>query len=650
MTASGLGSRIGALLLIAILPGWQQRPTFRSGIEYVQLDVVVTGKDDRPVPGLTQNDFEIVERGKPQTIASFQAITIPAAHRTVVDTKAATPAIDVVSNVHSVAGRQWVLVIDDLHIIEQHLLHTKKVVQAFLESLPAEDQVAVVFVGRSDLSQDFSSDLGAQIRTVDRIKGSLGFAYDAADRGGASAVPRVADADRHSYGIATTDVLKNVVAALARSSYSRKAIVYYSEGITYPLVADLTADTMGYARDIIDRWHEALEAGRRAGVPIYSLDPRGIPDCTAVRGDCPLPREKIQNQQDHLRELAENTGARAFVNRPDPVAAVRELIDDNSIFYVLGYNPDPFERDGKFHSVEVKVKGRPDLKVRARAGYTAPRAGKATEGETKQSLDDALGAALPVAGLQLRAAAAPAAIGEKGMTTAVTLEVTYPDMAPGKFDDDLQFGIVALDHEGKIDAQMRGSYQYTATAIAGQIVSYTINQPIDLPAKPLTLRIALASSALDRVASIHLPVEVMNPTRDVLQIGAVVLGFAGSARQTAVPAGALKGLVLIQPTLVRTFAASDTLQIHAPLFWRGSDGASAIVALAIKRGDATVRGTRGNVAGTPANNRRISRGQTAAVTGAMSLKDLAAGQYALEIEARLTTGSVARRSVAFEIR
>src|SRR5262245_9583246 len=114
-----------------------QQPTFRSGVEYVQIDAVVTDKDDRPVTGLTQADFEIVERGKPQTIASFQFVSVPSTRRTVADVKTAAPTIDVASNAHSPAGRQWVLVIDDLHIIEQHLLHTKKVVQAFLESLPA---------------------------------------------------------------------------------------------------------------------------------------------------------------------------------------------------------------------------------------------------------------------------------------------------------------------------------------------------------------------------------------------------------------------------------------------------------------------------------------------------------------------------------
>ena len=195
-------------------------PTFRTGVEYVELDAVVTDKDDRPVGGLTKADFEIVERGRPQTIANFQFVSIPPAHRTVPDVKAAAPTIDVVSNAHAPLARQWVLVIDDLHIIEQHIIHTQRVVRAFLQSLPADDQVAIVFVGRSDLSQDFTSDLGAQLRTLGRLRDALGFAYDAANHGGGDAVPRIGEADRHRYGIATTDVLENI-AERSRSPATR---------------------------------------------------------------------------------------------------------------------------------------------------------------------------------------------------------------------------------------------------------------------------------------------------------------------------------------------------------------------------------------------------------------------------------------------
>jgi VWFA-related protein len=641
-----LSTGVACLAVVAQAP----QPTFRAGVEYVELDAVVTDTQDKPVKDLTKENFEVLERGRPQTLAGFQFVSIHPSRRTVPDVKTAAPSIDVVSNAHAPLGRQWVLVIDDLHIIEQHIVHTKKVVQEFLESLPADDQVAIVFVGRSDLSQDFTSDLGAQMRTVNRIRDALGFAYDAADRGGGSAVERVSAADRHKYGMGSIDVLNNVSKALTRSTYPRKALVYVSEGMTYP--DELPADPIvrSYVEDFLDGLHGSFDVARRAGVPVYTIDPRGAPDCTAVRGDCVEPPwPNIRNQWNHLRELADNTGGRAFVNRSDILQAVHDLVDDSNSFYLLGYYPEPLERDGKFHDVDVTIKGRTGLKVRARAGYTSPKPAKTTEADTRLTLDGVLSAALPVASLQLRATAAPIAVGEKGMVTAVTLEVTYPALADTKFDDTLLFGMIALDRDGKVKASMRGTYSYTATPNRSIDTSYTVNATIDLPSQPLTLRIGVASRALDRAASIHVPVEAINPSRDVLQIGAIVLGFAGPPRQAAVPPGAFKGLVPIQPSTSRAFVAADTLQLFAPCFWRTAD-ATALVTIAIRRGDQIVLTARADLPGEALNSRTVSRGKQAALNATLPLKSLAPGAYVLEVTGRLTSGSIARRSVAFEIK
>jgi hypothetical protein len=221
-------------------------------------------------------------------------------------------------------------------------------------------------------------------------------------------------------------------------------------------------------------------------------------------------------------------------------------------------------------------------------------------------------------------------------------------MPPEKFTDTLLFGIVALDHDGKIKASMRGSYEYSATPKEAQNVTYAVNAPIELPSQPLTLRIAVASQALDRASSIHLPVEPLNLNRDQLQVGAIVLGFAGPPRQTAVPKNAFKDLVPFQPTVERAFSAADTLQIFAPLFWRGLDSATAVVGISVKRGDAVMKSTRTTVSGDGAGTG--SRAQQATVSGNLSLNGLPAGDYVLEIEGRLTSGSIARRSVAFVIR
>ena len=149
--------RIVAVVVCALGAGLGARQTFRSAVEYVRLDVVVTDKSDRPVTGLTQNDFDVSENSRPQSIATFEAVSIPSVRT--VTTTVSVPSVDVVSNRPPAMARQWVLVIDDLHIIELHLRQTKRVVTEFLEMLPPADQVAVVFVGRSDLSQGFTLSL-----------------------------------------------------------------------------------------------------------------------------------------------------------------------------------------------------------------------------------------------------------------------------------------------------------------------------------------------------------------------------------------------------------------------------------------------------------------------------------------------------------
>src|SRR5688572_23912427 len=54
-----------------------QQPTFRTQIELVQIDAIVTDEHGNLVTGLTANDFEIRENGKPQSIAAFSTVDIP---------------------------------------------------------------------------------------------------------------------------------------------------------------------------------------------------------------------------------------------------------------------------------------------------------------------------------------------------------------------------------------------------------------------------------------------------------------------------------------------------------------------------------------------------------------------------------------------
>ena len=54
-----------------------QTPTFRSGVQYVEVDVTVLDEKGRPVRDLTRDDFELLEDNVAQTIDSFRHVDIP---------------------------------------------------------------------------------------------------------------------------------------------------------------------------------------------------------------------------------------------------------------------------------------------------------------------------------------------------------------------------------------------------------------------------------------------------------------------------------------------------------------------------------------------------------------------------------------------
>jgi len=64
-------SLVIALALVSPVVLVGQQPVFRSGTQLVHVDVVVRDSKGEAVKGLTQNDFEVLEDGKPEQISTF---------------------------------------------------------------------------------------------------------------------------------------------------------------------------------------------------------------------------------------------------------------------------------------------------------------------------------------------------------------------------------------------------------------------------------------------------------------------------------------------------------------------------------------------------------------------------------------------------
>lgn len=626
-------------------PAAQQPPLFRAGTEYVAVDAVVTDGSDQPITDLKAEEFEIYEGGRKQTITDVKFVSIPVADRDLGAIKATSVVKDVATNVRvSVDSRLFVLLVDDLHTLESDIIAVKQVMSDFIRALSPADEVAVVFVGRSDLSINFTTDPARALKAIDNTREAFGFAIDAFGRSSNDSRGKNERA-MTAPGRAVAYAYKNIAKALAGSTHQRRAIVYVSGGSPIDHAQSNWTDLV--APDLKD----AFEVARRANVPIYSLDPRGpVQPADAIRGGIGFMTatgstyggfKAIQAQQANLSVASINTGGRAFVNQSDLTGAINAIVRENGSFYVLGYYPEPPPRDGKYHKIEVKVT-RPGAKVRARDGYTS----SAATSEDSTPLYDPLAAAMTsgvdMRGLTLRAHVAPLLPVDKVMRSTVTVQVTYPTVASNLPFDNVTLQVLALDAEGKVKAKRDRGYTFKAPASQREAATFLINDTIDLPAQPLTMRIGVSSRALGRTGTVQLPVTVPKPSDSQLQMGAAVIGLEGVARESAFGDEFVRGIVPFQPTTTRLFGQPTTIRVFAPFFWKGKDE-FVKVTLTLKSKDFTAQREE-TLAPIEQKGRRL-----AALDTLIPMAKLG-GPVALTIEGRLANGQTCTQAVAFEVR
>jgi hypothetical protein len=351
--------------------------------------------------------------------------------------------------------------------------------------------------------------------------------------------------------------------------------------------------------------------------------------------------KQIQVQQANLTVASVNTGGRAFVNQSDLTGAVNAIVRENGSFYVLGYYPSPAQRDGRFHPIEVRVT-RPGARVRARAGYTATAA-TATDGGPAENLAAAMAAGVDSRGLTLRAQVTPLLPLDKGMRSAVTIQVTYPTIESELPFDEVKVQILALDADGKVRASSNRGYSFTPPKTQRTSATFLINDAIDLPGQALTMRIGVSSRALGRTGTVQLPLFVPKPSDSQLQMGSLVIGLDGPPRESALGDALVRGIIPFQPSTTREFGTRTTLRVFVPMFWRGRD---PLVKATLTLRDDVMELQRDETLAAQ------SRGGNARLTALDTLIPLAklSGAVTLQVEGRLPNGQTAQQSVTFRVR
>jgi VWFA-related protein len=419
-------------------PEQPEQPRFRAGANLVRVDAYVS-LNGEAVTNLTADDFEVLEDGTPQRVESFEFIRargpVPESSRVEPTTLAESRAMAA-----DPQARVFVLFLDVRHVHMEGSIAAKNPVINMLDRV----------IGQDDLIGVMTPDMSARNITLSRrrttIEGMLRSIWGERQRVNTSD-PRERELELcygdtpggNTEGIAqelidrrrermTLDAIEDLIIYLEGVREDRKFVILLSEGWRLPRRDDRLARMMNgvpgreglragpdgrptnqpnpgnqsfdscererlrlASEDLEMDFRTLLQRANRANVSFYTVDPRGLvvfdEDLSLRRAtNITADRARLNNRQNSLRELAENTDGVAVVNTNNLEAAMTRMLSDVGSYYLLGYYSTNTRLDGKYRKLTVRVK-RPGADVRARPGYLAP-----TEEEMIAARDVASGA------------------------------------------------------------------------------------------------------------------------------------------------------------------------------------------------------------------------------------------------------------------
>jgi hypothetical protein len=149
-------------------------------------------------------------------------------------------------------------------------------------------------------------------------------------------------------------VLEQAIELAQAGEVRRQAIAVLSDG-------EDTSSVIGF--------DDVLAMARKSGINIYTICLQNKYSVARVE----TTRKYFSESDYAMKTLAQETGAQSFF--PQSVQELKgiyaAIADELSNQYSIGYSPTNWHPDGRFRRIVVKVNDRPELRPRARLGYTA---------------------------------------------------------------------------------------------------------------------------------------------------------------------------------------------------------------------------------------------------------------------------------------
>jgi VWFA-related protein len=417
-------------------PAQRAAGAVNAGVRAVLVDVIVRDKRGMPVRDLTLSDFELLEDGVPQKVASFTPVfdgVVPAAPEAGAPAAASGKAA-VGSPPPEAAGPTVTALVFDRLTPEAQRLAVQAAQRYFGSMEEAPSYFGVFGIDNSLASYaPFTRNVRVLRQALDKMTTRASSSFNnpeqreqrkkleqaaagasggtapaagasgpgvSASMGSASAAEQLAAMqakmlrdfevmERDQQGYATTNGLFAIIAAM-RNLPGRKSLVLFSEGMSIPPAvhrlflgvidsanrANVSIYTMdaGGLRGISTQAEarDQINEAAKAGISTSYASSGGSNTAALTKGLEDNEAVLRQDPRAGLGELAQDTGGLLFENTNNLRQGFDRIESDLRNYYLLGYTPTNDKYDGRFRTIEIRTK-RSGVTIAARKGYFAVR-------------------------------------------------------------------------------------------------------------------------------------------------------------------------------------------------------------------------------------------------------------------------------------